>query len=153
MDASFVAGAASAVHLIAAGFSLWKSRAKAENPVPPAAVAAAAPALGRLKDVPVAAPPAASEKIKEEKRFGRADKDKDGRITLDELYQPRRKAFAKLDTNGDGRLGFEQWARTAKSSSRRMPTATGADAARTRGDEAEDEAEVQMLTRRLSTPK
>ena len=105
-----VAGAASAVLLIAAGFFLWKSRAEAENPVPPAPVAAAAPALGPLKDVPVAAPPAASEKTKEEKRFGRADKDKDGRITLDELYQPRRKAFAKLDANGDGRLGFEEWA-------------------------------------------
>lgn len=104
-----VAGAASAVLLVAAVFFLWKSRAEAENPVP-AAPAAATQALGPLRDPPVAAPPAASEKTKEEKRFGRADKDKDGRITLAEMYQPRRKAFAKLDVNGDGRLGFEEWA-------------------------------------------
>ena len=106
-----VAGLASAVLLVAAMAFLWKSRAEAEDPVPPAPVAQSAPpALGPLRETPVATPPAAHEKTKEEKRFGRADKDKDGRITLDELYQPRRKAFAKLDANGDGRLSFEEWA-------------------------------------------
>jgi Ca2+-binding EF-hand superfamily protein len=47
---------------------------------------------------------------REEKRFNRADKNKDGKILLDELLQPRRKPFAKLDRNGDGRLSFEEWA-------------------------------------------
>ena len=57
-----VAGAAVAVLLVAAVFFLWKSRAEAEDPVPPAPLAAAAPPLGPLKDVPVATPPAASAK-------------------------------------------------------------------------------------------
>ena len=38
------------------------------------------------------------------------DKDEDGRITLAELVEPRRKAFAKLDVDQDGKLSFEEWA-------------------------------------------
>jgi hypothetical protein len=108
----YLAGVASALLLVAGGFFVWKSRADAEDPLPPAPVVASSPApllapMARPRGAP---PPAATEKSKEEKRFGRADKDKDGRITLDELYLPRRKAFAKLDRNGDGRLAFEEWA-------------------------------------------
>lgn len=55
-------------------------------------------------------PPVASQKSRDEKRFARADKDDDGRITAAELFEPRRKAFAKLDTNGNGTLSFEEWA-------------------------------------------
>ena len=54
--------------------------------------------------------PEADPKSKEEKRFDRADKDDDGKIVLAELVEPRRKPFAKLDVNGDGRLSFEEWA-------------------------------------------
>ena len=39
-----------------------------------------------------------------------SDKDKDGLIQMEELLTPRRKAYAKLDKNGDGRLSFEEWA-------------------------------------------
>ena len=102
----YMAGAVSALLLVAAGFFLWKSQAEQENPVPSAPEAVAeseAPAE-------VQRPPEATEKSREEKRFARADKDDDGRITLEELYQPRRKAFAKLDRNGDSRLSFEEWA-------------------------------------------
>jgi hypothetical protein len=91
--------------LVAAGFFLWKSQAEQENPVPPAPQAVAAEGSAKVEE-----PPQATEKSKEEKRFARADKDDDGRITLEELYQPRRKAFAKLDKNGDSRLTFEEWA-------------------------------------------
>ena len=55
-------------------------------------------------------PPEASAKNREEKRFSRADKDKNGRIEREELLASRRKAFAKLDTNGNGNLSFEEWA-------------------------------------------
>src|SRR5688572_23144444 len=102
----FVAGVGSALLLVAASFFIWKSQAESDDPVPsapPTVASSAGPAE-------VAQPPEATEKSKEEKRFARADKDEDGRITLEELYQPRRKAFAKLDANGDGRLGFEEWA-------------------------------------------
>lgn len=101
-------GVLSVLLLLAGAFLLVRNRAEAERPIPPAPqpvaeeTAAGSDGVGR--------PPQASEKSKEEKRFGRADKDKDGRVTLDELFQPRRKAFAKLDTNGDGRLSFEEWA-------------------------------------------
>lgn len=104
----FFAGASSALLLIAAGILVWRSQAEAENPVPapPAATAFVAP----LRQQAVPMPPAAPERSKEERRFDRADKNRDGRITRDELTQPRRKAYAKLDTNGDGRLSFEEWA-------------------------------------------
>jgi hypothetical protein len=47
------------------------------------------------------------------KRFDRADRNKDGRDQLStSCLQPRRKAFAKLDKNGDGKLSFEEWAVT-----------------------------------------
>ena len=55
-------------------------------------------------------PPEASAKNREEKRFSRADKDKNGRIEREELLASRRKAFAKLDKNGNGSLSFEEWA-------------------------------------------
>ncbi|QAY79362.1 EF-hand domain-containing protein [Sphingosinicella sp. BN140058] len=110
----YATGAASVFLFLLAGFFLWKSQAAADNPVPKAPKALAAltsdpPPAGEADDGRATAPPAATEKSKEEKRFARADKDKDGKITLEELYLPRRKAFARLDTNADGRLAFEEW--------------------------------------------
>jgi hypothetical protein len=54
--------------------------------------------------------PEASPKSREERRFSRADKNKDGKIESEELLGARRKAFAKLDANGNGALSFEEWA-------------------------------------------
>jgi hypothetical protein len=68
----------------------------------------ATPALVAQNSVPE--PPEATPKSREERRFSRADKDKNGRIEREELLAPRRrKAFAKLDKNGDGKLAFEEW--------------------------------------------
>ena len=110
----YATGTASVLLFLIAGFFLWKSQGSAENPIPKAPKALAAlSAADQTEDSrggePAATPPAATEKSKEEKRFARADKDKDGKITLEELYLPRRKAFARLDTNSDGRLAFEEW--------------------------------------------
>src|SRR5689334_2663119 len=94
-----VVGAASVLLFILAGFFLVRGPADAEDPIPKAPAPereAAAPAQSPAEDNGERSPPAATEKSKEEKRFGRADKDKDGKITLEEMYQPRRKAFAKL---------------------------------------------------------
>lgn len=78
-----------------------------------AAAAAAQERLGsRVFAQKPASAPEASPKSREQKRFDRADKNKDGRIELPELLQPRRKPFAKLDKNGDGRLSFDEWAVT-----------------------------------------
>jgi hypothetical protein len=110
----FASGAGSAMLLIFAGFFFWKGQAETESPVPPPPKAFAfAPPQA---ETPVRSarglppPPEATEKSKEEKRFARADKDDDGRITRAELLEPRRKAFAKLDVNGNGNLSFEEWA-------------------------------------------
>lgn len=105
----FLAGAAAAFLLLTGAFLIWKGRAEQ-----PAVIAAAVPAQaseipGRAL-APIPEAPAADPKTKEEKRFARADKDEDGRITLAELVEPRRKPFAKLDVNGDGTLSFEEWA-------------------------------------------
>jgi len=109
----FVAGAASMLLLVAASFFIWKSRAQTEQLIPPAPQPAAA-LVTPLKPERLERPPEAPPKSREEKRFARADKDDDGRITRAELLEPRRKAFAKLDVNGNGTLSFEEWAvRTA----------------------------------------
>ena len=105
----FAAGVVSTLLLVAAGFFIWKSRAEREVQIPPPPRPAAY-AGSILQPQTLPEPPAASEKTKEEKRFARADKDDDGRITRAELLEPRRKAFAKLDTNGNGALSFEEWA-------------------------------------------
>ncbi len=102
----YIAGAVSALLLVAASFFIWRSYAQSDDLVPSAPEAA----VETGERGAVAEPPEATEKSREEKRFSRADKNEDGRITLEELYQPRRKAFAKLDGNGDGRLSFEEWA-------------------------------------------
>lgn len=110
----FLGGAGAALLLAGAGLFIWQGQAQDAPAIPaapmPRTVAAAEPSL-LMRDAPrLATPPAATAKTREEKRFGRADKDDDGRITRAEMMAPRQKAFAKLDRNGDGRLAFEEWA-------------------------------------------
>jgi len=108
----FFAGVAACFLMVTGAFLLWQGRAAETNG------AAALPkyAAARISPTPLLAvsdnfvPPEASPKSREEKRFSRADKNKDGRVEIEELLQPRHKAFAKLDANGDGKLSFEEWA-------------------------------------------
>ena len=55
-----------------------------------------------------ASAPEACPKSCEQRRFIRADKDKDGWVEAEEIYAPRPKAFARLDSNGNGSLSFEE---------------------------------------------
>ena len=105
----FFVGVASCFLLLTGAFLLWQGRAQQPSlaAAPPPRLAAA-PMPMTLSPIPRA--PSADPKSKEEKRFARADKDENGRITLAELVEPRRKAYAKLDVNGDGKLSFEEWA-------------------------------------------
>lgn len=105
----FSAGAASALLLVAAGLFIWTSRAQQEGPAVPGAPPPQAAEAGLDSGTP-ATPPAADERTREQRRFDRADRNRDGRITLAELTYPRQRAFARLDTNHDGRLSFEEWA-------------------------------------------
>ena len=104
----FFAGVVSCFLLVTGAFLLWQGRAQQPSlaAAPPPRLAAPAPMT--LSPIPQA--PSADPKSKEEKRFARADKDENGRVTLAELVEPRRKAYAKLDLNSDGKLSFEEWA-------------------------------------------
>jgi hypothetical protein len=48
--------------------------------------------------------------VKEEKRFNRYDRNRDGTINRNEMLSTRVKAFQKLDANHDNLLSFEEWA-------------------------------------------
>lgn len=101
----FVGGIA-ALLMAGAGVFLFQSSATQE-PVPPAPKPVQSEAAGQAGEAVAEVPRA--DRSREEKRFDRNDKDKNGTVTLAELQQPRRKAFTKLDTNGDGKLSFEEW--------------------------------------------
>lgn len=107
--ARFLAGAAACFLLLTGAFLFWQSSA-AEHPSLPQAPAARE-ARASLFDGPQRlGAPEATPKSREERRFSRADKNKDGKIESEELLGARRKAFAKLDANGNGALSFDEWA-------------------------------------------
>lgn len=54
--------------------------------------------------------PHATEQTREQRRFDHFDKDRDDRITRNELLAPRAKDFRKLDADGNNLLTFEEWA-------------------------------------------
>jgi hypothetical protein len=105
----FFAGVSASFLLLTGAFLIWQSRAEKAPGLPPAPQPRSASPM--LASQPLEAPEA-SDKSREEKRFSRADKDKDGKIEPEELLGSRRKAFAKLDTSGNGTLSFEEWAVT-----------------------------------------
>ena len=104
----FVAGVFATILLMGAGLLMWQARADKPSLIPAAPDAAAEAAPMGIADL--APPPAASEKTREEKRFARYDKDKNGAVARDEYLASRQKGFAKLDVNGDGRISFEEYA-------------------------------------------
>ncbi|WP_294123918.1 histidine kinase [Sphingomonas sp.] len=103
----WIAGIAAILLLVTGAVLALQSRAEAPE-LPPAPEPRLAAVSTRLSPIPNA--PEADAKSKEEKRFARADKDENGRISLAELIEPRRNAFAKLDLDHDGKLSFEEWA-------------------------------------------
>ncbi len=103
----FILGAGSALLLAAGGVVWWSGSANVADPLPQRISGVA---ITPFAAEPLVEPPAASEKTREEKRFSRYDKDRNGAVSRDEYLAARRKAFAKLDTNGDGRLAFEEYA-------------------------------------------
>ena len=103
----FFAGVGSALLLVLAGFFIWQGIAQEdEDPIPDAPEAEA---VADSSGAPPR-PPSADERTKEQRRFDRADRDNDGKVTMEELYYPRRRPYQRLDTNNDGRLSFEEWA-------------------------------------------
>jgi hypothetical protein len=114
-------GALAALLLVSAGLFWWQGRAEVEDAAPPPELALEAQD-GEGADDPDAlptadvsglqgpAPPEASELSREEKRFFRYDRDRDRRITRNEMLATRTAAFRKLDKDGNNLLTFEEWA-------------------------------------------
>lgn len=103
--------------LVAAGLFWWQGRAAQVAAPAPMVAPAPPPQVEALPegdpDAVGAAPPmpgAASARTREEKRFDRYDRNRDGVITRIEMLGSRTKAFKALDTNGDNLLSFEEWA-------------------------------------------
>lgn len=81
--------------MLTGAFLIWQGRAQQPDVLSaPPPMLAAAPAGQALPAIPDA--PSADPNTKEQKRFARADKNDDGKITFAELVEPRRKPFARL---------------------------------------------------------
>jgi hypothetical protein len=104
----YLAGAFGALCLIGAA-SLWnQGRAGPVVPdtghqSPDFSLAGAAPARS----------PEASPQSREQRRFKRYDRDRNGQVSRGEYLLGREKAFAKLDLNHDGRLSLDEYAAKA----------------------------------------
>jgi EF hand len=109
----YIVGGSATLLLIVAGFFIWQGIAQREDSaaIPEAPEQAEADDDEAEESGPAPrTPPSADERTREQRRFDRADRDNDGRITLEEQYHPRRRAYQRLDTNRDGHLSFEEWA-------------------------------------------
>lgn len=110
-------GAFGALFLAAAGLFWWQGRAAIDPGKLPLVGAASGLAGGDLalptangKGLSGPALPEVSEATREQRRFDRLDRNRDGRITRNEMLAPRVAAFRKLDTDGNNLLTFEEWA-------------------------------------------
>ena len=113
----FMAGVVSALLLTAAGLFWWQAEAEqdAQPLIARGGARAQAPALPATGDpnaqgAPPPAVPQADPRTREQKRFDRYDKDRNGIITRTEMMASRTAAFRKLDKDGNNLLSFEEWA-------------------------------------------
>lgn len=110
-----ILGACIALALVSVGLFWWQGRAQVERGAPPPSVPVSAPAPTDIPTADVAGlkgppPPEATELTREQQRFGRYDRDRDGRITRNEMLSSRTEAFRKLDKDRNNLLTFEEWA-------------------------------------------
>jgi len=99
--------AVSVLLFLTGGAFIWRAQADRGSVVPPPPNVPNDAPMG-ISDL--AGPPAASEKTREERRFSRYDKDRNGAVAREEYLVARRKNFEKLDIDRDGKLGFEEYA-------------------------------------------
>lgn len=120
-----VLGAVAALLFVSAGMFWWQGRAAVERGAPPPDLSGA----GTTEPLPIELPSAGAHArgaalpgngkaavSREERRFARYDRNRDGSIARVEMLSTRVKSFQKLDTNHDNLLSFEEWA--VKTSSR-----------------------------------
>jgi hypothetical protein len=104
----FLAGAAAAFLLMTGAFLIWQSRA-AERPSFPNAPTPRAYSASMVSNGSLQAPEA-SAKSREERRFSRYDKNKDGKVQADEYLAARHRNFDKLDVDRNSALSFQEYA-------------------------------------------
>jgi hypothetical protein len=103
--------------LVGIGMFWWQGRAAVEQAAPPPEPVAEAPAPDALPsadpgDLRGPDPPEATELTREQRRFYRYDRNRDGRISRNEMLSTRTKSFRDLDADGNNLLTFEEWAVT-----------------------------------------
>jgi len=103
--------------MVGIGLFWWQGRAEVEQGAPPPLAEAPAPDPAVLPTADASnmrgpAPPEASELSREQQRFFRYDRDRDRRITRNEMLSTRTSAFRDLDKDGNNLLTFEEWAVT-----------------------------------------
>lgn len=114
-----VLGAFCALLMVGIGLFWLQGRAQVEEGAPPPAPSTQ-PSQADPEDLPVAdisgldgpAPPESTELTREERRFFRYDRNRDRKITRNEMLSTRTDAFRDLDTDGNNLLTFEEWAIT-----------------------------------------
>lgn len=115
----------------------WQGRAATERGAPPPSLTTSALAPEGLPSASGAglrgvSPPAATEATREQRRFDRVDRDRDGRVTRNEMLALRADAFRKLDADHNNLLSFEEWA--VRSANRFSAADGNGDAALTRAE-------------------
>lgn len=110
----YLIGGAGAIMLLLAGFLYMLGNAQEETPAapPPQETIAEDSQLpqANVSDLVGPEPPEATQMTKEQRRFGRYDRDSNLRITRNEMLSTRSQAFRKLDIDGNNLLTFEEWA-------------------------------------------
>jgi hypothetical protein len=110
-----VLGAVIALLLAGTGLFWWQGRAATDRGAPPPEAPAGPNGeeplpFGDAGGLRGAALPEADPVTREQRRFDRIDRNRDGRITANELLAPRAAAFRKLDVDGNNLLTFQEWA-------------------------------------------
>jgi hypothetical protein len=108
-----VLGALLALALVGLGLFWLQGRAQVEKGAPPPVVPTAKPTglpSGDLAGMTGPGLPKASQLTREQQRFFRYDRNRDLKITRDEMLSTRVDDFRKLDKDGNNLLTFEEWA-------------------------------------------
>ncbi len=110
-----VLGGFLALFMVGIGLFWLQGQAQVERGAPPPAPPQAAVDPENLPTANVAGltgpePPEASDLTREQRRFFRYDRNRDLRITRNEMLSTRTAAFRKLDVDGNNLLTFEEWA-------------------------------------------
>jgi hypothetical protein len=113
-----ILGAFGALLLVGLGLFWMQGRAEVERGAPPPDPATApvvdpdALPSADLAGLAGPAPPEAADLTREQQRFFRYDRNRDLRITRQEMLSTRTAGFRALDVDGNNLLTFEEWAVT-----------------------------------------